>query len=66
VRRLAERLEKVADVKIILDQLDTWAGLDITRFMEHGLSTDRILVVLTPTYARKATRGAEEVSGTRI
>lgn len=56
VRRLAERIEQDRDIDVILDQLDTWAGMDLAMFMEKALQADRVLMVLTPNYARKAAR----------
>jgi hypothetical protein len=54
VSRLATRLERHADIAVILDQYDTWAGVDLAKFMEDALRADRIIMVLTEQYARKA------------
>src|ERR1051326_4647581 len=56
VRRLAKDVSRVAGVDVILDQFEMWAGKDFARFMEAGLETDRVLMVLTPTYREKAMR----------
>jgi len=45
-------------VDIILDQWDLSLGDDVARFMEEGLTkSDRVLVVCTPEYVRKADAG---------
>ena len=42
-------------IDVILDQWDLKPGADMTRFMEGGISdADRVLLVLTPKYCRKA------------
>jgi len=45
-------------IDVILDQWDVSFGTDLARFMEQGLTTaDRVLVVCTPTYCKKANDG---------
>ncbi|MBT7912980.1 toll/interleukin-1 receptor domain-containing protein [Candidatus Bathyarchaeota archaeon] len=45
-------------VEVIFDQLDLSPGEDIPAFMENGLSTaDRVLVICTDQYVRKANAG---------
>lgn len=56
VRVLAERL--VTDgVDVILDQWDLRGGMDITKWIEDGIgSSERVLVVLTPEYRKRANK----------
>jgi GH24 family phage-related lysozyme (muramidase) len=39
----------------VFDQYDVWPGQDVLRFMERGVASDRVVIILTPTYAAKAT-----------
>ena len=48
MRSLAEALEQHSGIEVVLDQFDTWAGMDLAHFMEEGLSADRIVMILTP------------------
>lgn len=57
VADLAARLRSKG-VEVILDQLDLSPGEDITAFMEQGLAAaDRVLVICTDEYTRKANAG---------
>jgi len=54
VRSLSENLVK-AGVGVILDEWDTYLGMDLTEFMERGIrDSDFVVVVCTPLYAKKA------------
>lgn len=53
VKKLADSLQD--DIDVILDQNELGFGSHLTRFMTHGIEdSDRILVVLTPTYKKKS------------
>jgi hypothetical protein len=54
VGRLADALEKEIDIHVVCDQYDVYAGSDVTEFMKRGVESDRVVMVLTPTYAAKA------------
>ena len=54
-------------VDTVLDQWDLQLGDDVTLFMEHGIrDADRVLLVCTPTYARKANEGQGGVGYERL
>ena len=54
-------------VDVILDQWDLGAGDDITLFMERGVrDSDRVLVICTDTYVRKANAGEGGVGYERL
>jgi hypothetical protein len=54
-------------IDVILDQWDTSLGCDLGHFMEHGLTTaDRVLVICTPTYCKKANDGQGGVGYEKI
>ncbi len=54
-------------VDVILDQWDLGAGDDITLFMEKGVrDSDRVLVICTDTYVRKANAGEGGVGYERL
>ena len=54
-------------VDTVLDQWDIQLGDDVTLFMEHGIrDADRVLLVCTPTYARKANEGQGGVGYERL
>ena len=54
VRNLAERL-RADGVDVILDQWDLRPGQDVLAFMERRIrQADRVLLILTPEYRRKA------------
>jgi hypothetical protein len=54
VLRLGEDLLKNG-IQVILDQWDVAAGADLTLFMEDGIRrSDRVLLICTPVYQRKA------------
>ena len=55
VQRLAASLEKLPEFDLVFDSYDLHGGKDLTHFMEHGLTSDRTVVVVTPAYVRKAT-----------
>jgi chromosomal replication initiator protein len=55
VNQLADAIEELPDFTVVFDQYDLHAGKDLTYFMEKGLRCDRIIVVITPEYVRKAT-----------
>ena len=60
---------KLADngVYVILDQWDLSAGDDTTLFMERGVrDSDRVLVICTDTYVRKANAGEGGVGYERL
>jgi fructose-1,6-bisphosphatase/inositol monophosphatase family enzyme len=55
VRKLAAVLDSEDDIETVLDQTELWAGKDLLKFMEKGLTeTDRVILILTPNYAKKA------------
>ncbi len=56
VRRLAELLEQQPEFDVVFDEYDLYAGKDLTHFMETGLAADRVIIVVTPEYVRKAER----------
>jgi hypothetical protein len=57
VEGLAGRLRGMY-INVILDQWEVSFGTDLASFMEQGLTTaDRVLVVCTPTYCKKANDG---------
>jgi hypothetical protein len=43
------------EFNVTFDSYDLHGGKDLTHFMEHGLTLDRVVVVVTPGYVRKAT-----------
>lgn len=54
-------------VDVILDQWDLGAGDDITSFMENGVrDSNRVLVICTDTYVRKANAGEGGVGYERL
>ncbi|MDE0553655.1 MAG: toll/interleukin-1 receptor domain-containing protein [Candidatus Poribacteria bacterium] len=54
-------------VDVILDQWDLGAGDDITLFMENGVrDSNRVLVICTDTYVRKANAGEGGVGYERL
>lgn len=66
VAELATRLRRSA-VDAILDQWDLSLGDDVTRFMEDGVTgSDRVLVVCTDEYVRKADAGKGGVGYERL
>lgn len=66
VAELASRLRRDG-VDAILDQWDLRRGGDITQFMERGLAAaDRVLVICTEEYVRKADAGAGGVGYERM
>ena len=60
VTRLADRIHREPDLDVTFDQYDLFAGRDVTHFMERGLKCERIVVVSTPGYVRKA---SERIGG---
>lgn len=56
VRNLADAIERFAEFDVTFDQYDLHGGKDLLHFMDRGLACDRIVVVITPEYVRKATR----------
>lgn len=54
VRRLADSLEAMPEFHVIFDDYDMHAGKDLTHFMDAGAASDRIVVVVTPEYVKKA------------
>jgi hypothetical protein len=50
----ANAIEREPDIKVTFDQFDLWAGKDLTHFMERGMKCERIVVVSTSEYLRKA------------
>ena len=66
VAELATRLRNDG-IDITLDQWDLSLGDDVTKFMEDGLSTsDRVLLVCTDNYVRKADAGVGGVAYERM
>jgi len=66
VAELAARLRR-SGIDAILDQWDLSLGDDVTRFMEAGVSgSDRVLVVCTDEYLRKADAGKGGVGYERL
>ena len=54
-------------IDVILDQWDLHPGDDMTRFMEVGVkSSDRVLVICTDSYVRKASAGEGGVGYERL
>jgi hypothetical protein len=43
------------EFNVVYDGYVLHGGKDLTYFMEHGLTSDRVVVVATPAYVRKAT-----------
>lgn len=58
VRRLAELLERQPEFHVIFDEYDLHAGKDLTHFMESGLAANRVVMIVTPEYVRKAEQRA--------
>jgi len=66
VRTLAADL-RGGGVNAILDQWELRLGTDLTLFMESGIrKSDRVLLVCTPVYARKANEGEGGVGYERL
>jgi len=66
VSELCSRLRLVG-INIIFDQWDLSPGEDITKFMEDGLtSSDRVLIICTDQYVRKADAGEGGVAYERM
>lgn len=53
VLNLANRLVENG-IDIILDQYDLSVGNEMTYFMEKGMTADKIVAIMTPTYKKKA------------
>ncbi|PKG42516.1 toll/interleukin-1 receptor domain-containing protein [Psychroflexus sp. MES1-P1E] len=53
VLNLANRLV-TNGIDVIFDQYDLSAGMEMTYFMEKAITADKILVILTPEYKKKA------------
>lgn len=60
VRKLAGLLEELPEFHVVFDQYDLRPGMDLTHFMDLAVKSDRVVVVVTPEYVRKAT---ERVGG---
>jgi len=58
VRRLAELLEQEPAFHVIFDEYDLHAGKDLTHFMESGLAAERVVIIVTPEYVKKAEKRA--------
>lgn len=56
VQKLADALEEMPAFHVIFDRYDLRPGMDLTNFMDRSAKSDRIVVVITPEYVRKATR----------
>lgn len=54
VLRLAEALQREPDIEVSFDGFDTWAGKDLTHFMERGLECERVVIVITPNYVERS------------
>ncbi len=66
VAELATRLRR-AGIDATLDQWDLDLGADVTQFMEEGLgSSNRVLVICTDEYVRKANEGRGGVGYERL
>ena len=59
VTRLATFLESHSNIAVVYDGYDLRPGMSLTQFMERADSADKVVVILTPGYKRKA----EERSG---
>jgi hypothetical protein len=55
VRRLADAIEEMREFHVIFDGYALHGGKDVTHFMDQGLTAERVVVVITPEYVRKAT-----------
>jgi hypothetical protein len=56
VKRLADAIDAEPDLDVTFDQYDMFGGKDLTQFMERGLGCERVVVISTPEYVRKATQ----------
>lgn len=54
VERLAVALDSQPDIHVVADFLELFGGADLTHFMDKGLASDRIIVVVTQAYVEKA------------
>jgi hypothetical protein len=54
VTRLANNLEERPEFHVVFDGYDLMPGGDVTHFMEEALRSDRVVVVITPSYVEKA------------
>jgi hypothetical protein len=54
VTKLAKAVEELPGFHVIFDRFEMYGGKDVTHFMDRGLACERILVVVTPEYIRKA------------
>lgn len=54
VLKLANELEVYKEIEIVFDQYELSAGKDMTYFMENAITSNKILVILTPNYKLKA------------
>lgn len=61
--KFADRLQSEVDISVVFDQYELWPGKDVARFMERGLSTDRVVLLLTAEYLRKVQERREISSG---
>jgi hypothetical protein len=54
VERLAVALDRQPDIHVVADFLELFGGADLNHFMDKGLSSDRVVVVITDAYVEKA------------
>jgi|GEM_PF-4889039 len=54
VAALADALQRESDIEVVFDEYELYAGKDLTKFMEQVAAVDRVVIVLTPEYARRA------------
>lgn len=54
VVRLADALEGMREFEVIFDAYEMYAGKDLIHFMDRAGAADRVVVVITPEYVRKA------------
>jgi chromosomal replication initiator protein DnaA len=54
VSHLANAVEQIPGLHVVFDQYELHAGRDLTEFMDRGLACDRIVVIITPEYVRRA------------
>jgi hypothetical protein len=54
VKHLADAIDAEPDLEVTFDQYDLFAGKDLTHFMERGLECERVVIISTPEYVRKA------------
>lgn len=51
---LAAALDQYPEFQVVFDQYDLHPGMDLNHFMETALTSDRVVVIVTPTYVQKS------------